>query len=131
MIDEKGSSHKPEFTISCKVDLLDDLVIAKGSSKQKAEQEVANKILNQLKSKKVPEYSHFYSNLKGHNVFETEFMNLNYFVVDCLRYDPHPTHFNLDDVLKLIKIIKPKKTILTNLNNEIDYLKIKKNYQKE
>jgi len=33
---------------------------------------------NQLKSKKVPEYSHFYSNLKGHNVFETEFMNLNY-----------------------------------------------------
>ena len=52
VISEKGSSHQPEFTISCKVDLLDNLVIAKGSSKQKAEQEVANKILNQLKSKK-------------------------------------------------------------------------------
>ena len=52
VISEKGSSHQPEFTISCKVDLLDDLVIAKGSSKQKAEQEVANKILNQLKNKK-------------------------------------------------------------------------------
>ena len=51
---------------------------------------------------------------------------LNYLVVDCLRYDPHPSHFNLDDVLKLVNLIKPKKTILTNMNNEIDYLEIKK-----
>ena len=54
------------------------------------------------------------------------FKNLNYFIVDCLRYTSHPAHFNLDDVLNLIKIIKPKKTILTNLNNEIDYSEIKK-----
>ena len=52
--------------------------------------------------------------------------NLNYLIVDCLRYKPHPSHFNLDDVLKLIELIKPKKTILTNMNNEIDYLKIQK-----
>lgn len=54
------------------------------------------------------------------------FKNLNYLIVDCLRYKPHPSHFNLDDVLKFVKIIKPKKTILTNLNNEIDYDEIKK-----
>ena len=54
------------------------------------------------------------------------FKNLKYFVIDCLRYDPHPSHFNLDEVLRLIKIIKPKKTILTNLNNQIDYDIIKK-----
>ena len=58
------------------------------------------------------------------------FKNLKFFIVDCLRYEPHPSHFNLDDVLKLVKTIKPKKTILTNLNNEIDYLQIKKQLPK-
>ena len=56
--------------------------------------------------------------------------NLNYLIVDCLRYNFHPTHFNLDDVLKLIGKIKPKKSILTNLSNEIDYDKIKKQLPK-
>ena len=49
---EKGLSHQPEFSISCKVDLLDELVIATGSSKQKAEQTVAAKILMQLENSK-------------------------------------------------------------------------------
>ena len=52
--------------------------------------------------------------------------NLKYFIVDCLRYNYHPTHFNLENVLKLINKIKPKITILTNLSNEIDYNEIKK-----
>ncbi len=52
--------------------------------------------------------------------------NLKYLIVDCLRYNFHPTHFNLKDVLKLIDKIKPKNTILTNLSNEIDYNEIKK-----
>jgi phosphoribosyl 1,2-cyclic phosphate phosphodiesterase len=52
--------------------------------------------------------------------------NLKYLIVDCLRYNFHPTHFNLEDVLKLIYKIKPKNTILTNLSNEIDYNEIKK-----
>ena len=51
---------------------------------------------------------------------------LKYFIVDCLRYDPHPSHFNLKNVLDLVKIIKPKKTILVNMNNEIDYREVKK-----
>ena len=52
--------------------------------------------------------------------------NLKYFIIDCLRYNYHSTHFNLDDALKLIRKIKPKKSILTNLSNEIDYNEIKK-----
>ncbi len=52
--------------------------------------------------------------------------NLKYLIIDCLRYNFHPTHFNLEDVLKLINKIKPKNTILTNLSNEIDYNEIKK-----
>ena len=51
---------------------------------------------------------------------------MKYLVVDCLRYKYHPTHFNLEDVLKLVDKIKPNKVILTNLSNEIDYKKINK-----
>jgi phosphoribosyl 1,2-cyclic phosphate phosphodiesterase len=49
------------------------------------------------------------------------FYKLNFLIVDCLRFKPHPSHYNLDDVLDLIKEIKPNKTILTNLNSELDY----------
>ena len=58
------------------------------------------------------------------------FMNLNYFVVDCLRYDPHYSHFNLKKVLELVNFIKPKKTILTNLNIDMDYNELKKKLPK-
>tara|TARA_B100000579_G_scaffold421486_1_gene422349 strand:- start:1461 stop:2234 length:774 start_codon:yes stop_codon:yes gene_type:complete len=51
---------------------------------------------------------------------------LKYLVVDCLRYDPHPSHFNLKNVFEIVDVIKPYKTILTNMNNEIDYRRIKK-----
>ena len=54
------------------------------------------------------------------------FMNLNYLVIDCLRYDWHPSHYSLSEVIKLVNIIKPKKTILTNLNNEMDYNRLTK-----
>ena len=49
------------------------------------------------------------------------FSNLDYLVIDCLRIDKHPSHFNLSDIMELIKILKPKKTILTNLNLDLDY----------
>ena len=50
-----------------------------------------------------------------------QFKNLKYFIVDCLRINKHPSHYNLNEVLNLIKIIKPKKTILTNLHSDLDY----------
>ena len=53
------------------------------------------------------------------------FFNLKYLIIDCLRYRCHYSHFNLTEVLNLIKIIKPKKTILTNLNHEMDYSTLK------
>ena len=51
--------------------------------------------------------------------------NLKYLIIDCLRIKKSPVHFNLEDALYIHKKLKPKKTILTNLNNEIDYSKIK------
>ena len=58
------------------------------------------------------------------------FKNLEFFVIDCLRYKKHPSHFNLDDVLELNKILKPKKMILTNLHSDFDYKNLKKNIPK-
>ena len=52
--------------------------------------------------------------------------NLNYLIIDCLRKDKHPSHFNYNDALDLIKKIKPKKSILTNLHVDLDYFKLKK-----
>ena len=49
------------------------------------------------------------------------FKNLKYLVIDCLRYNSHPSHFNLSDVIELTKTLNPKKTILTNLNTDMDY----------
>ena len=49
------------------------------------------------------------------------FKNLKYLVIDCLRFNKHPSHFSLDEVIKIKEFLKPKKTILTNMNNEMDY----------
>ena len=56
--------------------------------------------------------------------------NLNYLIIDCLRKEKHPSHFNYSDALKLINKIKPKKSILTNLHVDLDYFKLKKKLPK-
>ena len=54
------------------------------------------------------------------------FKNLKHLVIDCLRINYHPSHFNLTDVLNLEKVLKPKKTILTNLHSNLDYTYLSK-----
>jgi phosphoribosyl 1,2-cyclic phosphate phosphodiesterase len=46
---------------------------------------------------------------------------LNYLIIDCLWYRNHPAHFNLNQVLELVKVLSPKKTILTNMHSDLDY----------
>ena len=52
--------------------------------------------------------------------------NLEYLVIDCLRKDKHPSHFNYDDAIALAKFVKPKITILTNLHVDLEYGYLKK-----
>ncbi len=52
--------------------------------------------------------------------------NLEYLVLDCLKIKKHPSHLNYDEARKLIEIVKPKKTILTNLHTDFDYYSLKK-----
>ncbi len=42
-------------------------------------------------------------------------------VVDCLRYEPHPTHSHFAQTLEWIERVKPERAILTHLNHQIDY----------
>ncbi len=55
-----------------------------------------------------------------------DFKNLNFLVIDCLLYNYHPSHFNLETSLSMIKKFKPKKAILTNLSPVLDYNNLKK-----
>ena len=62
-------------------------------------------------------------------IFEKDFKyfkNLKYLIIDCLWYNFHPSHFNLESSLNIIKIFKPKKAILTNLSPVLDYKVLKK-----
>lgn len=60
------------------------------------------------------------------NKYKKFLTDLDYLIVDCLRYDYHPGHFNLEAAITLSRELKPKKTILTNLHVELDYDKLKK-----
>ena len=51
---------------------------------------------------------------------------MSYLVIDCLRVNKHPSHFNLSEALELINLVRPKKTILTNLHTDLDYNELKK-----
>jgi phosphoribosyl 1,2-cyclic phosphate phosphodiesterase len=46
---------------------------------------------------------------------------LEVWVVDALRYAPHPSHFSVAVALAWIDRLKPKRAILTNLHADLDY----------
>ena len=54
------------------------------------------------------------------------FKNLKYLIIDCLWYNFHPSHFNLQNSLSMIEKFKPKNAILTNLSPVLDYKVLKK-----
>jgi phosphoribosyl 1,2-cyclic phosphate phosphodiesterase len=46
---------------------------------------------------------------------------LDLWIVDALRYTPHPSHFSVADALAWIERLKPKRAILTNMHMDIDF----------
>ena len=57
-------------------------------------------------------------------------MNLDFLIIDCLRNNKHPSHFNYDDAVDFVSHVKPKKTIFTNLHVDLDYFELKKKLPK-
>ena len=47
--------------------------------------------------------------------------DLDLWIIDALRIKPHPSHFHLDEALSWIEKMKPKRAVLTNLHNDLDY----------
>lgn len=45
---------------------------------------------------------------------------LDVLILNALRYKPHPGHFNLSQALEIIKVINPKRAILTHLSHDFD-----------
>ena len=50
---------------------------------------------------------------------------LDVWIVDALRYRPHPTHAHLARTLEWIERLKPRRAILTNLHIDLDYATLK------
>ncbi len=47
--------------------------------------------------------------------------DLDLWIVDALRWTPHPTHAHVDKALSWIERARPKRAILTNLHLDLDY----------
>ena len=47
--------------------------------------------------------------------------DLDVWIVDALRYAPHPTHAHVAKALDWIAKVKPRRAILTNLHIDLDY----------
>ena len=41
---------------------------------------------------------------------QKKLMNLDFLIIDCLRKDKHPSHFNYSDAINFIKSVKTKKS---------------------
>lgn len=47
--------------------------------------------------------------------------NLDLWVIDGLRYTPHPSHFCVDEALAWIDRFKPRRAVITNMHADLDY----------
>ncbi len=57
---------------------------------------------------------------------EQYLQDLDLWIVDALRPQPHPTHSHLDQTLNWIEKFKPKRAILTHMTWDMDYDSLRK-----
>jgi phosphoribosyl 1,2-cyclic phosphate phosphodiesterase len=50
---------------------------------------------------------------------------LDLWIVDALRYMPHPSHFTVSETLYWIAKLEPKRAILTNLHSDLDFERLR------
>ena len=64
-------------------------------------------------------YSTDVNNLPDESMKKLE--NLDLWIVDCVRYEPHYSHSHFDQTMSWIDKLKPKKAILTHMGHWLDY----------
>jgi phosphoribosyl 1,2-cyclic phosphate phosphodiesterase len=52
---------------------------------------------------------------------EAALQGLDVWIVNALRYTPHPSHLTVDQALAWIERLKPKRAILTHMHVDLDY----------
>ena len=52
---------------------------------------------------------------------ETLLSGLDVWVLDALRRTPHPSHLCLEEALAWIERMKPRRGVLTNMHNDLDW----------
>ena len=55
------------------------------------------------------------------NEMRSLYQGLDLWIVDALRRRPHPTHPHLAQVLAWVAELGPKRTLLTHMDNSMDY----------
>jgi phosphoribosyl 1,2-cyclic phosphate phosphodiesterase len=50
-----------------------------------------------------------------------ELHGLDVLIVDCLRREPHATHFGLAQALKVIDDLQPKRALLTHMSHQLEH----------
>jgi phosphoribosyl 1,2-cyclic phosphate phosphodiesterase len=51
---------------------------------------------------------------------------LDVWIVDALRYTPHPTHAHVERTLGWIERLRPRRAVLTNLHVDLDYVTLER-----
>ena len=121
-------SYSKEYPATLKLNKLPKKIFTKKNNKKIGIQSImvehgkvkSNCFIIDKKLAYISDVSKIYN--KDHKYFK----NLKYLVIDCLWYNFHPSHFNLESSLAIIKKFKPKKAILTNLSPVLDYKVLKK-----
>jgi phosphoribosyl 1,2-cyclic phosphate phosphodiesterase len=47
--------------------------------------------------------------------------HLDLWIIDGLRYTPHPSHNSVDQALAWIDMMKPRRGVITNMMGDVDY----------
>ena len=47
--------------------------------------------------------------------------NLDVLIINALRIEPHQSHLNLEEAIKIVDKIKPKKTYLTHISHHMGF----------
>ena len=125
-------SYSKEYPATLKLNKLPKKIFTKNNNKKIGIQSImvehgkvkSNCFIINKKLAYISDVSKIYN--KDHKYFK----NLQYLIIDCLWYNFHPSHFNLESSLAVIKKFKPKKAILTNLSPVLDYKVLKKKMPK-
>lgn len=57
---------------------------------------------------------------------EAALRGLDVWIVDALRYTPHPSHFHVSRALEWIERLAPRRAILTHMTSELDYATLRR-----